>query len=391
MSDLNVPANPHRLARRTAIVAAVCLAFGIIIAVLWLASTAVMAFAVGIVLAVVLDAGARGLGHILPVGRGIRLGLVMLIVIALVGGALWYGGATLVSQFNDFVNAVKQLVREGHDFLQRSGLLANKQGGIASLLPNAAAILGGATTVVPLAFNALSIAAAILFIGPFLALEPTVYKRVFLNLLPQGSRPRVNQVLDEAAEAMRSWLLGQSISMTLIFLFSLVALLVIGMPYAVLLSVQAGLLTFIPTLGPFVAGIVIVLAGLSHSLTMALYGLITYLLIQFLESNLVTPVVQERTVEMPPALILALQLAAGVLFGFLGLAFVVPLAAAGKTIVYELYVNDYLGGPWEDGQEQNPGWIARFLDRFLPKRHDKPSVDADAGRPSPEGWRKQRR
>lgn len=367
MSDPRVPVNPHRLARRTAIVAAVCLAFGLIIAILWLASTAVMAFAVGIVLAVVLDAGARGLGHILPVGRTVRLGLVMLIMTIIIGGALWYGGATLVNQFNDFVNAVKKLIKEGHDFLQRSGLLNNQQDGIASLLPNAAAILGRATTVVPLAFNAISIAAAILFIAPFLALEPTVYKRVFLNLLPQGSRPRVNDVLDEAADSMRSWLLGQSISMTLIFLFSLAALLIIRMPYAVLLSVQAGLLTFIPTLGPFVAGVVIVLAGLSHSLTMALYGLLTYLLIQFLESNLVTPVVQERTVEMPPALILALQLAAGVLFGVLGLAFVVPLAAAGKTIIYELYVNDYLGGPWDDGKEEKPGWATRLLDRFLPK------------------------
>ena len=156
-------------------------------------------------------------------------------------------------------------------------------------------------------------------------------------------------MLDGAALSMRRWLLGQAISMAVIFLFSLFALLAMGMPYAILLSVVAGLLTFVPTLGPFVSGVVITLAGLSQSPTMALYGLLAYLGIQFLESNLITPVVQEQTVKLPPAATLALQLVAGLLFGLLGLAFIVPLAAAGKHIVQELYVNDCLGGGWSAG------------------------------------------
>jgi predicted PurR-regulated permease PerM len=154
---------------------------------------------------------------------------------------------------------------------------------------------------------------------------------------------------------MREWLIGQSVSMTVIFLFSLSALMLIGMPYPFLLAVQAGVLTFIPTLGPFLAGIVIILAGLSQSLTMALYGLATYLMIQFLETHLVTPLVQERTIRLPPAITLGLQVIAGFLLGLLGVAFIVPLSAAGKVLIEELYVKDYLGGPWspeEGGPER---------------------------------------
>jgi predicted PurR-regulated permease PerM len=77
---------------------------------------------------------------------------------------------------------------------------------------------------------------------------------------------------------------------------------------------------------------------------MAAYGLGTYLVVQFTESYLVTPLVQQRTVRLPPGFTLGVQLVAGALFGILGLAFAVPLAAAAKVLIRELYVNDRLGG-----------------------------------------------
>lgn len=366
MADIPEPRWSFRLARHTAIVSCVVLAFVILVMILWLASTAVMAFGVGIVLAVVLDAGARGLAYVLPFGRRSRLGIVLLLAVVFIAAAVWWGGATLASQFNEFMFALQKLGNQAEGFMKNSRFFSG-DGSLKSIMPSPDTILGGATSVLPLAFSSVSIAVAIVFIGPFLAWEPKVYKRTILSILPRESRPRVDVVLDRAGMAMRHWVLGQSISMIAIFLFSLCALTIIGMPYGVLLAVQAGLLTFIPTLGPFVAGVVIVLAGLSQSFTMALYGLATYILIQFLETHLVTPVVQERTVHMPPAITLGLQLVAGFLFGLLGLAFVVPLAAAGKTLIEELYVNDYLGGGWDNRDDSDRSWLSRFADRFLPR------------------------
>lgn len=379
MSQAEESSSIFRIARNTTIIAAIVSAFVIGLSLLWLASTAIIAFGVGIVLAAVIDAGARGLWHIAPWPRPLRLLIVVLLGALVVAGGLWWSGTTLINQLNDFLASLKGLLNHAQQLAKNSDLFPDNRG-LFSMLPNPAAILGGATAVLPQAFSGFSVGVAILFIAPFLALEPEIYKSIVLSLIPKDRRGRVSEVLDDAAEAMRHWLLGQSISMVVIFVFSLSALVAIGMPYAVLLAVQAGLLTFIPTLGPFIAGVVILLAGLSQSPTMALYGLLTYLGIQFLESNLITPVVQERTVKLPPAATLFLQLVAGLLFGLLGLAFVVPLAAAGKQIIIELYVDDYLGGGWTVQKKTKRSWLGHLIDRLIgPKKPPKKKREQDHG------------
>ena len=119
-----------------------------------------------------------------------------------------------------------------------------------------------------------------------------------------------------------------------------------------------------------VAGVIIILAGLSHSVVMAAYGLGTYLLIQFLETHLVTPLVQERTVRLPPAATLGLQIVAGMLFGIPGIVFAVPATAAGRTLIQELYVEDYLGGGWYAPRRRHDSRLQRLLDRLLGEPDD---------------------
>jgi predicted PurR-regulated permease PerM len=337
-----------QVARRTALILAVILAFAAATAILWLASTAVLAILVGILFAVLLDAGARGLGQLVDCDRRYRLAVVFFLTAFAIGAAIWWGGTTIIQQANQFAGAMQDLLQQLGKLLAENGLRTSGQGSIdvSSLLPSPGVIFGGATKVASSMFEAVTIVAAILFLGAFFAWEPAVYKAAFLSILPADRRQRVDQVLDQAAHAMRDWMLGQSVSMVAIFLFSLGALLLIKMPYPILLAVQAGLLTFIPTVGPFIAGVIIILAGLSQSFTMALYGVGTYAAIQFLESHLITPMVQERTVRLPPGFTLGIQLISGLLFGFLGVAFSVPLAAAGKVLIEELYVKDRLGGPW---------------------------------------------
>lgn len=353
-----------QIARTTALVTSVVAALAMFLVVFWLASTAVLAVAVGVLLAVLLDAGARGLGRLVPLSRHVRLLILFFIVAVLIIAAFWWGGTVLTEQANNFYQAMKSLIAQANTFLE-SGRLGFPLGTarLTDLLPSGGTIFGGARTVASATFDALTLSTAILFLGAFFAWEPSVYKGIVLSLIPHEKRERVDEVLDMAGHAMREWLIGQSVSMILIFLFSLFALLLVGMPYPVLLAVQAGLLTFIPTVGPFIAGVIIILAGLSQSLVMAAYGLATYVLIQFLESNLVTPVVQERTIRLPPAATLALQLVAAFLFGLIGVAFIVPLSAAGKVIIQELYVKDRLGGPWETQEE--PSALSRWIDRVL--------------------------
>jgi predicted PurR-regulated permease PerM len=358
------PAGP--LTRTTVLIVAVVVAFAIGIAVVWLASTAIIAVLVGILLAVLLDSGASGLGRIMPLSRHLRLVILFVLVGAFIIGTLWWGGTILVDQATHFGTAMRDMLRRVNDFLQKGGIgVSTGDMDVRDLLPGGSSLLNSAKAVTSAAFDLVGIVAAILFLSAFFAWEPQVYKSIILSLLPQDRRSRVSEVLDLAGNGMREWMIGQSVSMGAIFFFSLFALMLVGMPYPVLLAVQAGLLTFIPTLGPFLAGVVIILAGLSQSVAMALYGVVTYVIIQFLETHLVTPLVQEQTVRLPPAVTLSLQVVAAFLFGILGIAFAVPIAAAGKIIIEELYVKDCLGGGWP--VETEPSWLRRWSNRLVRK------------------------
>lgn len=336
------------LARATALVASVVIAFALIVAVVWIASTAVITILVAILFAVLFDAAARALGRLLPLNRRLRLLIVFVLAVLGVLGAAAWGGSVLAGQLSDFYSSMRMLLLEANHFLSHSGLGASSHPiDLSHLLSPSGPIIGGAETVVSTVGEFLTLSAAVLVLGAFLSWEPDTYKSIVLSLLPRGKRARVSEVLDLAAHALREWLIGRAIIMAVIFGFTISALFAIGMPYAALLGVQAGLLTFIPTLGPFLAGVVIVLAGLSQSLHMAIYGLAVYVIAQFLESHVVTPLVQRRTIRLPPAATLGLQVIAYFLFGLFGIAFAVPIAAAGRVLIRELYVNDQLGGEWE--------------------------------------------
>ncbi len=136
--------------------------------------------------------------------------------------------------------------------------------------------------------------------------------------------------------------------MAVIGVFTTLGLLLIGVPHAVILGIQAGLLAFVPTIGPLLAAIPIILVSLGEGLTTVLWALVLYAAVQTLESNVLTPLVQSEMVSLYPGTILMVQLIMLALFGPAGLALATPLAAVGKTMVQRLYVEDLLGDSPED-------------------------------------------
>lgn len=358
------PADAGGLVRKTVVVCAIVTAFIAVFTILSLASQGIIAICIGVLLAVLLDGGARGLGHVVSWSRKWRLVTLFFLVTLLAAVAVWWGGTTFVEQASNFSSAMKNLITRADTFLENGafGIFPSSLN-LSDITPSGSLLFGGATAATTQVFSAFSMGFAIVFLGAFFAWEPGLYKAMLLSVMPKDRRARMREVLNEAAEAMREWLLGQSVSMVAVFVFSLMALFLIGMPYPILLSVLAGLLTFIPTLGPLVAGVVIILAGLSQDLHMAALGLAAYLMIQFLETNLLTPLVQQRTVSLPPAFTLGLQLLAGFLFGWLGVAFIVPLSAAGKVFITELYIKDRLGGGVSYDAPQSA--LMRTFDRMM--------------------------
>jgi predicted PurR-regulated permease PerM len=131
-----------------------------------------------------------------------------------------------------------------------------------------------------------------------------------------------------------------------------VALWLLGIPLAFLLGVLTGLLNFIPNIGPILAATPAVLLALTEGPTTALWVALLYVVLQNLEGFVLTPLVQQRTVALPAAVIILVQVLLGVLMGTLGVLLATPLAASVLVLVKMLYVEDALGDPIDVPGEQ---------------------------------------
>ena len=183
----------------------------------------------------------------------------------------------------------------------------------------------------------------IFFVGLFLAVHPHLYRDGFAKLFPIDRRERVKGILDEMATAMFNWLNGRFLAMLITGAGTSVALMLLGVPMAFMVGVITGVLTFIPNIGAVISLSIAMLMGLSQGAMTAIWVLVLYAVLQLVESNVITPLVQQKQTSIPPALLISFQLIMGALTGFLGVLIATPLLAAMMVLVKELWIKDTLG------------------------------------------------
>lgn len=199
-------------------------------------------------------------------------------------------------------------------------------------------MVAGALPLLNTAIGALAGVVLTIFAAAFFVLDPVTYAEGVLRLVPERGRPRLRGALQETGRMLKRWIAGMLVSMAVIFAATTLGLYLLGVPAALLLGLIAGVLVFIPFLGPTLSAIPALAMALTVSPMLALWVALLYIGIQLLESNLITPVVMKEAVALQPAAILLFQLAMGVLFGFLGLFLAVPLFAVLQVMVERLYI-----------------------------------------------------
>lgn len=182
----------------------------------------------------------------------------------------------------------------------------------------------------------------VLFIGIFLTVSPKLYTGGVVRLVPPTGREKAKEVLERLGVQLRNWLKGKMFSMFIVFVLTAIGLLIIGVPLWLVLALLAGLLSFVPNFGPLLALIPAVLIGLMESPTTAAIVASLYILIQFVESNFITTLIQKKLISMPPALIIIAQLLVGALTGGWGLVLATPLTVIVMVmvLVQELYIKN---------------------------------------------------
>jgi predicted PurR-regulated permease PerM len=185
--------------------------------------------------------------------------------------------------------------------------------------------------------------ALMLLLAVYLASEPKNYIKGFTKIFPVENRRRVREILYEIGETLSWWLIGKGASMLFIGVLTWIGLSIIGVPLALTLGLIAGLFSFVPNFGPILSAVPAILLAFIESPTSALYVLVLFVGVQLVESNLLTPMIERRTVELPPVLTIASQLALTILVGAVGLILATPILAVVMVLVQTLYIQDILG------------------------------------------------
>jgi len=182
------------------------------------------------------------------------------------------------------------------------------------LLGSTLAVLGGIVLVI--------------FLAIYLAIDPSVYRRGLIHLVPERARPRTEEILTAIAVTLRKWLVTQLIAMIVIGAVTTAVLMALKVRAAVPLGILAGILEFVPTIGPILSSLPAIAMGFVDSPEKALAVAIAYVGIQFIENHLLIPILMKEGVDLPPALTIVMQALMAIVFGVLGLLVAVPLLAA---------------------------------------------------------------
>lgn len=299
----------------------------------------------------VLDVGTLWLGRVLPLGRTARLSIVsMAVCLLLAAGAAW-GGMRMLTEARSLFEIASQQAALLGERLTDLGILVPDEDSqensspLQSYLPDPEKLFGHAQSTFAAATGIVTNTVIILFLAIFFAASPAGYRDGFLKLLPMERRQRVGQVLEETGHTLRWWLVGQLATMALVAVSIGLMLFLTGVPNAVLLGLLAGVLNFIPFLGPILAAIPVALAVMPEGAAMLVLVMGLFIVIESLEGYLINPLIQKRAVYLPPAWSLAALVAFGVLFGGMGVALATPLLAVARILILRLYVEDVLERP----------------------------------------------
>ena len=320
----------------------ILLTAGLLLVVYLLGDVLLLVFA-AVLIAVGLDGLARAAARRLPVSRGWALGGVTLGIVALLAGVLGLSATQLVQQLIGVSETVIAFVERLHGALielgalQAVGEIDNESiAGAAGGMAEEVMIWGMA------AFGALAGLAIVFVLTIFLSASPALYRAGAVRLVPPAGRIMAEETLSAIAHALRWWFLGQLVSMALLGATVGLGRLTLGVELWLGLAVLTALLTLVPFIGPLVATVPIVAVGFSEGVQTGLIVLAGYLVIQAIEGNFVTPMIQKKAVNLAPALLIAVQVFLSLVFGIVGLILAAPLTIVGMVAVEKLWMEHTL-------------------------------------------------
>lgn len=275
-------------------------------------------------------------------------------------------GSEISRQFSDLARDIPEGWRDVKRFLDGSPLgrdVAAMIGGI----PDHATIVGRFGSLILTVGNVLLDFVLVAAGAVFFAAHPRQYVEGFLKLFPAYWRVPVREAVEDSGRALRQWLKAQLVSIVIVGFLTWLGLTLAGVPAAFALGIVAACAEVVPYVGPIVSAIPGLLLAILVGPETAGWALFVYVSVQQLEGNVVQPLVQNKVVTLPPAVTLFGMVAAGLLFGFIGVVFAAPAAVVGYVLLKRLYVRELLAT-----EASVPGEPAGDLAASVDLRNDAP-------------------
>jgi len=310
---------------------------------LWeLRGVLLLAFA-AILFAIILAAAANTIQRVAPMRQGFALTLATLLIFALISGAVWIFGSEVARQLGDLVARLPG----AWDLLQRelgaAGLEDEFRAQLLRSMPDSGTVFQIIRVIIGGVGSVLSGVALALLGGIYLAAQPDLYSRGLRMMTPDRYGARIEEAMAANARALRAWLLGQLVSMTITGVAISIGLIMIGVPSPLALGLIAGLMGFIPMIGPLIGAVPGVLVALTLGTDTLLITILLYFVVQQIAGTVIEPLIMQRTVSLPPAMTLFALFAIGALFGPIGVLLGGPIAVTAYVLTRRLYVQDTLG------------------------------------------------
>ncbi|CAN5163629.1 AI-2E family transporter [soil metagenome] len=355
---ISLPNTNQKFVRRVLTIVAIIIAALLFVLLVYYAIDIILLLFAAVLIAIFL----RGLGNLTrrytKLSEGLSVVLVSFLLLIILGGAIALLAPSVAEQVNHLRDELPKSAQNVSEYI--SEFSWGKA--IIAQLPSVNQVINSINTTSFLSsvggfFSTTAGAVAnfliVILVAIYLATEPQTYIHGFVKLFPIERRTRVREILAETGDTLSWWLIGKMGSMLVIGLMTWIGLYFLGVPLSLTLGLIAGLLSFIPNFGPILSAIPAILLAFIESPIKALYVLILYVVVQLIESNLITPMIERETVELPPALTIIAQLALGVLIGGLGLILATPMLAVVMVLVQMVYIQDVLGDKNTEANEVN--------------------------------------
>lgn len=347
--------NVYIFARRVAIAAFIVLLIGAGFYLLVQSAYFFLLVFSGILLAVLLSGLTDVFVEKLHFKRWISLLLATLLFFGVIVGAFWLIAPTVADQFSEMRKALPDAMNKVESWLGQYSwgdkVIEKVPDDVSDVMSgNSSDIFSNVTGAFSSTLSFIADFAIVIITALFFASNPKVYTLGLARLFPVRNRTRILEVMQKLYKTLEMWLIGMVSAMAIIGVSTAIAYNIIGLRMAFALALISFFLAFIPNVGPWIAGLPAVLVGLIQGPDVALTVIVVYGAIQLVETYVITPIIFQKTVDLPPALLLFVQVLFGILMGPLGLLMAAPILAVMMVLVNEFYIKDVLEA---EPQEKN--------------------------------------